>query len=87
MIDSITIKNFKSVQDLTLDLGRFNVLIGANGSGKSNILEAIAFGAAARSGNLNYTFLSPRIRVSSPNHRLMKSAFKENNLSMPISIL
>lgn len=46
MIKEITIKNFKSVQELILPLSRFNVLIGSNGSGKSNILEAIAFGGA-----------------------------------------
>ena len=41
MIQEIRIKNFKSVQKLKLELGRVNVLIGANGCGKSNILEAI----------------------------------------------
>ncbi|QIF02742.1 AAA family ATPase [Roseimicrobium sp. ORNL1] len=41
MISSISVRNFKSVKDVTLGLGRVNVLIGANGCGKSNILEAI----------------------------------------------
>ncbi|MFK7799418.1 MAG: AAA family ATPase, partial [Aureispira sp.] len=47
MIKEIRIQNFKSVQKLKLDLGRVNVFIGANGCGKSNILEAVTFGAAA----------------------------------------
>ena len=42
MIRNVQIHNYKSLPDLSLDLGRVNVLIGANGSGKSNILEAIA---------------------------------------------
>ena len=53
MIDNIHIKNFKSIVDLTLDLGRFNVIIGANGCGKTNILEAITFASAASQGKLD----------------------------------
>jgi AAA15 family ATPase/GTPase len=53
MVKEIKIQNYKSVQDLTLELGRINVLIGANGCGKSNILEAIAFGSAAAENELD----------------------------------
>jgi predicted ATP-dependent endonuclease of OLD family len=45
-INEISIKNFKSIKDITLELGRINVIIGANGTGKTNFLEAIAMGAA-----------------------------------------
>ncbi|PKP57919.1 MAG: hypothetical protein CVT89_03695 [Candidatus Altiarchaeales archaeon HGW-Altiarchaeales-2] len=37
------IKNFKSCKDIKIEFGNFNVLIGANGSGKSNIIEAFRF--------------------------------------------
>ncbi len=75
MINKIQIQNFKSVVDLSLDLGTFNVLIGENGCGKSNILEAIAFGAAASADKLDYEFLGSRgIRVTRPE--FMFSAFK-----------
>ena len=75
MIKEIKIENFKSIQSLNLELGRLNVFIGANGSGKSNILEGIAFGAAAMSGRVENLFLSARgVRISEPN--LMLSAFK-----------
>jgi len=47
MISSFTVKNFKSLHDLTIEPGHFNVLIGANGCGKSNILEALALLAGA----------------------------------------
>ena len=68
MIKEIAIKNFKSIVDLKLPLGRFNLFIGANGSGKSNILEAIAFGAAASSGKLDFEYFANRgIRVAEPN--------------------
>ena len=48
-----------------LSLGRVTVLIGANGSGKSNILEAIAFAAGAAANKLDNEFLFNRgIRVT-----------------------
>jgi len=74
MIKSIRIRNFKSVVDLSIDLGNFNVLIGENGCGKSNILEAIAFGAAASADKLDFEFLGSRgIRITNPE--FMYSAF------------
>ncbi len=79
MIKEIAIKNFKSIIDLKLPLGRFNLFIGANGSGKSNILEAIAFGAAASSDKLDFEYFANRgIRVVEP--RFMCSAFDDTNL-------
>ncbi|HAX93605.1 MAG TPA: hypothetical protein DCY25_06615 [Bacteroidales bacterium] len=78
MIKSIHIKNFKSVVDLNLDLGRFNILVGENGCGKSNILEAIAFGAAASANKLDFEFLGSRgIRITNPE--FVFSAFDIND--------
>ena len=42
MITEIQIENYKSIQNLKINLGRVNVFIGENSCGKSNILEAIA---------------------------------------------
>ena len=39
----INVKNFKSLKDFTMPLGQFNVLIGSNGSGKTNVLELFKF--------------------------------------------
>lgn len=81
MIRKITIKNFKSIVDLTLDLGRFNVIIGANGCGKTNILEAIAFAAAANVKKLEQEFLINRdLRLTKPE--LMVNAFEEGAYEM-----
>ena len=41
MIDRIVIKNFKSLRRVALSLGRVNLFIGANASGKSNFLDAL----------------------------------------------
>ena len=65
MIRKVRVENYKSIPNLALDLGRVTVLIGANGSGKSNILEAIALASAAAQNKLDNEFLISRgIRVT-----------------------
>lgn len=41
MIQSVTIRNFKSYAEATLELSPLTLLVGANASGKSNAIEAI----------------------------------------------
>jgi AAA15 family ATPase/GTPase len=80
MIRKVRVENYKSIPDLALDLGRVTVLIGANGSGKSNILEAIALASAAEQDKLDNEFLTSRgIRVTQA--RLMRSAFDKTPTS------
>ena len=47
------IKGFKSIVDQTVALGRVNCFIGANGVGKSNILEALGVCGAAAGGRVD----------------------------------
>ena len=42
-ITKIRISNFKSFDDETVDLNDFNLLVGANASGKSNFVQAFRF--------------------------------------------
>ncbi|MGV9605817.1 AAA family ATPase [Streptomyces sp. NPDC003631] len=42
-LDSLRIKRFKSLYDVSLDFSNFRVLTGPNGSGKSNLVDAIGF--------------------------------------------
>lgn len=52
-LDYITVRGFKSLADVdTLKLNGVNVLIGANGSGKSNFVEAFSFLRALRRASL-----------------------------------
>lgn len=53
MIDQIEIRGFKSIENVAFEAGIVNVLIGANGSGKSNLLEAIGVLSAAVSGRVD----------------------------------
>lgn len=39
MIEKIEIHNYKSIRDAVIDLNRINILIGANGAGKSNLIS------------------------------------------------
>jgi predicted ATPase len=41
MIDRVHFENFKSLQDVTLDLGRLTALVGPNGCGKSSVLQGM----------------------------------------------
>jgi len=76
MITELDIKNYKSIRELHLPLGRINVFIGENGAGKSNILEVIALAAAAAADKLDHEFLSSRgIRVTAPE--FMRPAFPD----------
>jgi AAA15 family ATPase/GTPase len=43
VISELKIRNFKSLESVDLKLGHFNLLVGANASGKSNFLDALRF--------------------------------------------
>lgn len=50
-INQVTIRNYRSLEDVTVDLDDLTVLVGPNGSGKSNFLYALRFlGDALRRG-------------------------------------
>jgi ABC-type iron transport system FetAB ATPase subunit len=74
MIRNLKIERFKSLVELDLELGRVNVFIGANGSGKSNLLEAIGILGAAAFGRVDDKTLQRRgVRPGVP--KLYKTAF------------
>lgn len=50
MIESVQFRNFKTLRDTTLPLGRFTLIVGPNGSGKSTALQALT--GAANLGTL-----------------------------------
>lgn len=68
MLTEITIQGFKSIHHLQdLELGQVNVFIGANGSGKSNLLEAVGMLSAVATGWIDSESLSRRgVRLSIP---------------------
>jgi len=42
-IDRVSVENFKNIESADVTFGNLNVLVGANGSGKSNFLSLISF--------------------------------------------
>jgi predicted ATPase len=84
MITRIIVRSFKSLESVTVDLGQVNVFIGANGSGKSNLLEAMGVLSAAASGRVDDESLLRRgVRPGLP--QLYKSAFSEERSPAHIS--
>lgn len=74
-IDRISIKGFKALSNVSFEPGNVNVFIGANGAGKSTILEAIGVLSAAMTDRVDNTSLDRKgIRLSTPN--LYKSSFR-----------
>jgi predicted ATPase len=74
MFSELKISNFKSITDLEIDLGRFNVFIGENGCGKTNVLEAVALLSASKNNQLDPLNLDGKgIRVTKPT--LTSSSF------------
>ena len=76
MIKRLYIDNYRSLRDLSLELGQLNIVFGPNGSGKSNIYKAIHLmhcaaqgqfsrGLACEGGILN-AFWAGRIRRDQP---------------------
>lgn len=85
MITRITVQGFKSLQDVQVELGQVNVFIGANGSGKTNLLEAIGLLSAAASRQMdNQALLRRGVRLGTSS--LYKSSFRETETSETIRI-
>lgn len=77
MLNQIKVEAFKSLENVEIELGRINVFIGANGSGKSNLLEAIGVLGAAANGRVDDEALLRRgVRPGLPV--LYKSSFKNS---------
>lgn len=78
MIDRLEIRNFKSIASAALEFGRVNVFVGANGSGKSNLLEAIGMYSACLSRGIDASILSSKgVRLSAPH--IFTSSFKNRH--------
>jgi hypothetical protein len=78
MITKISIESFKSIEKMEIELGNLNVFVGANGSGKSNLLEAIGVLSAAADGKVtDQTLLQRGVRPGVP--KLYKSSFPSTN--------
>ena len=84
-IDSLHFRNFKLLHDVDINPGNVNVIIGANGSGKSTVLEAIGLLSLAMTDRINDSTLKNKgIRLSTPSG--YKSSFETYRKSATIGI-
>jgi len=78
MLNSITIRRFKNLEDVKIPLERINILVGTNNSGKSSILQGIAFAVSiAQTSKLHgeVTTLSPEQLIYTPLRDVSALAF------------
>jgi len=81
----IQVKGFKSVLEQSVSLGRVNCFIGANGVGKSNVLEAIGVLGAAATGRVDDEAIIRRgVRAGLP--RLFKTSFAGTQIPPHITL-
>jgi len=88
-INKIHLKNFKAFKDATLqNIPHLSVIVGANGTGKSSLLQVFAFLKEALMSNINNSFnkiggsngiLEVRSRNTSENIEIEIQFFKSNN--------
>ncbi|MCA0756485.1 AAA family ATPase [Paenibacillus sp. N4] len=72
---NISISNFKSLSNVEIEPGHINVFIGANGTGKSALLEALGVLSAAISEKVDDAALGSKgVRLGTPS--LYKSSFR-----------
>jgi predicted ATPase len=53
-IKTVGLKNYKSIASCSVELGTINVLVGRNGAGKSNLLDALRFVKESLEYSLDY---------------------------------
>lgn len=80
MIESIRIRNFKSLGEVTLNLEKFNCLIGMNGAGKSTVLQALDFIAQMMHGQLQDWLSRRDWSINDLNCKLRK----ESNITVSV---
>jgi hypothetical protein len=83
MIERFHVTAFKSLEEVTVELGHVNVFVGANGSGKSNLLEALGVLSAAARGRVDDESLQRRgVRPGLPDR--YRTAFPDARLKSQI---
>jgi AAA15 family ATPase/GTPase len=80
MLDSLEIKNFRSLEDFQVKkLGRVNLIVGKNNSGKSTVLEALRIYA----GNAHQELLEKIAQAHDEKHFLEKNIKEGAEVPLP----
>ena len=85
LLKRIKISRFKSIVDQSIEFGKVNLFVGGNGSGKSNLLEAVGvISSALYRGVSDADLFTKGVRLSTP--AFFKSAFKNRRLPSTLRI-
>ncbi len=79
MISNLTIRNFKSIKELSLSCRKLNIFIGEPNTGKSNILEALSL----RSQNV----LGQSLNQDIFRYKTIGDLFYDFNISNPVEVI
>jgi AAA15 family ATPase/GTPase len=80
MLNSLEIKNFRILEDFKVSkLGRVNLIVGKNNSGKSSVLEALRIYA----GNANRELLEKIATGHDETYRLKENEQAESDIQLP----
>lgn len=80
MIESLQIKNFKSIRELAIPCRKLNIFIGEPNSGKSNVIEALAL----KSQN---AFSADQLNKDIFRYKTVGDLFFDFNISNPIEVI
>ncbi|XXY51097.1 AAA family ATPase [Sorangium sp. So ce269] len=93
MIQQVSFTNFKSLRRVDARLGRFMVIVGPNGSGKTSILDGLHYLAQATrwplAGLMRGVFAPPNLKsrgTSGPMKLLAKGSFHDVNAEVSIVV-
>lgn len=84
-LKKISFKNFKSLYDTSFEPGRINVFIGANGYGKSTILEVIGLSVEWRQDTERFQYnvsLVPPVDTGDCRYRFETFLENEEKISL-----
>ncbi len=79
ILKRIQLKGFKSIKSMDLELRALNVMIGANGSGKSNLISYFKLLNALTNTNGGMGVISPPRRLRGDSHR-----FSADSVGSPV---
>ena len=80
-INRVTIRNYRSLKDVTVELDDLTVLVGANASGKSNFLDALKFVRDALTTNL-----SNAVKIRGGIQKILYSGFSEITIAIALGL-
>lgn len=83
MLDRLLIKNYRKLREITFSsLGRVNLIIGENNTGKTSVLDAIRLYASQMSISTLYDLLKERNEIYATTANPKKTDYKKSILSL-----